>query len=100
MERRWEGRSAFAEYAEALNVQTDEIAVVIARGDRFVAIFAEHGDEEGAWVATLGRDADGILVEMGERSYEAGLVQRILAGVPLDEIRHAIEHRTGRDPRD
>lgn len=68
MRYEWRKSSDFAEYAEALKINTSQImAASVADQSHIVILYTP--DLEGrppVWQAALGRDADGILVVKGE----------------------------------
>jgi hypothetical protein len=61
MKAEWKGRTAFAEIAEALDVQTDEImaAMPLGGGQGFVVLYTP--EPELIWQARLERDSDRVL---------------------------------------
>ena len=83
------GRSLdFAEHAEALGINTDDIFAVATEGDNVVVVLYTRDavDKPPVWLARLGRDADGVFVTMGEPELFAG-------GEFWDDARTAIERR-------
>jgi len=62
----WVGRVDVAEVAEALGVASDMVMAVHSDG---VVLWTDAvGDDDDIWAATLGRDADGIIVVGPRRS--------------------------------
>lgn len=58
----WVGRTEVAEVAEALGVPSDMIMAVSSEGVVLWTYPHEMDDDGQIWSATLGRDADGIIV--------------------------------------
>ncbi len=85
MEASWQGRAAFAEYAEAIGIATIDIIVVYLEKttDQITAVYTrgiedvEEIDYETTpcFLQALGRDAGGILVKLGPEREAVNLDQ-------------------------
>jgi hypothetical protein len=64
----WASRTAFAEAAEALRIPSDLVVAAVATApDRVMTLWTPTGEDDAPlYSTTLGRDADGVLVPMGE----------------------------------
>jgi hypothetical protein len=76
MTTQWKRATVFAEYAEALQVDTLSVMAVSAQDDRFM-VFYTPDEPEQIWSATLARDPDGILRVVGVAHEEVGLWEQL-----------------------
>lgn len=59
MKAEWKGRSEFAEFAEAIGVNTSQVMAVMSTGE--VMWTEDRGAGDSVYLATWGRDDDGVV---------------------------------------
>ena len=78
MNAEWKKAHAFAEIAETLGVRTDQIlAAIVNPGMPAFAAYTTDADETLLFTQLLARDADGILVRLGEPTARPGAWEEI-----------------------
>jgi len=80
VEAQWQNAPFFHEIAEALGVTTTQIMAATPRGTAVFALFTmtEDPDDDLVYSAVLDRDADQILVVVGEPKAHPGMWGEIL----------------------
>lgn len=84
MKAEWKGRTFFAEVAEALGCETDQVLAAWRRDDHGVVCALYSVDREAdptIYERDLDRDADGVFVAMGEPK-ESGRFSEIVGKMP------------------
>jgi hypothetical protein len=62
----WRRRHHFAEVAEVLGIDTDQVAACTQGGDDLTVLWSESWPAKDALASHLHRDADGVLRQVGE----------------------------------
>jgi len=103
MKAEWRGRSDFAEFAEALDINTDDVMAMLPfplpdGTVLFTVVYTTDPDGVDAWIASLTRGDDGVLKVM-KKTFHPEFMDEINKGI-RQRLYDELGPPTGRDDAD